>query len=121
MVQFDPETNDRVTYISAYPCIQHTGVYTAEGIRKKTKHNMFVDDNLMAETKAFILLAILSIIEYIVRMFGCPKPEYRKSPLSMENIVKDKCSYQKIQLDKLINKRNMTVQMTFEMNNKLIQ
>ena len=75
----------------------------------------------MAEIRAYICLAIVASIEALFLIFGRPMPEFRKSPLSMEKFLQAECSYEKIQLGKLINTRTMTVQMTPEMTAKLVK
>ena len=70
MVQFEPVADKQVTYVTAAICSKHTGVFNPDGSRKKPKHNMFVDDNLMAETRAFICIAMVASIEALFRIFG---------------------------------------------------
>ena len=51
--------------------------YTSRGIqqrwhKKNTKHNTFIDDNFMAETKNFMPQAMAAIIEALFRSLGRP-------------------------------------------------
>ena len=75
---------------------------------------MFVDDNLMAEVRGYMSMAIVASIEALFRIFGRPQPEYRKSPLSMEKFLEAICSFQKIQLGKNTNTRTMIATFTIQ-------
>ena len=70
MVRFVPKANKSVTYVQAAPCSKHTGVYNKQGIQSKPKHNMFVDNNLMAEVRAYMSLAIVASIKALFCIFG---------------------------------------------------
>ena len=121
MVQFDDPPGSDIKFTTAAPCSRHTGVFKPDGTRHNTKHNMFVDDNLMAEVRLFMRLAIVASIEALYRIFGRPQTEFRKSPLSMEKFVRAKCSHEKVQLGKRLNTRTMRVSMTPEMTAKLLK
>ena len=120
LVKMSPPAGADTTFTSAAPCNLHTGVFNAKGKRSNPKHNMFVDDNLIAETRAFIFVAMAASIEALFCIFGRPQPELRKSPLCMEKFVKATCSYEKVQLGKLTNTRTMTVHMSTKMTAKII-
>ena len=74
----------------------------------------------MAKTRAYIGLAIVASIEALFRIFCHPQPEFRNSPLSMKKFLQAMCSYEKIQLGKILNTRIMTVCMTDKMTAKLV-
>ena len=114
LVKFSPEPNKSVAFIQAVACAWHTGVFNPDGTRMNSKHNMFVDDNLMAEIRKWMPQAMAASIEALFRLLGRPAPQFRKSALCLEKIIKALCSYKKTQLGKVINTRTMTVSMTEE-------
>ena len=120
LIKFEDSPGPQVKFVRAAACSQHTGVLRPDGTRKNTKHNMFVDDNLMADVFSYMCLAIVASVEALYRIFGQPQPEYRKSPLSMEKFMRAKCSYKKVQLGKCINTRTMMVCMSDDMKQKLM-
>ena len=61
---------------------------------------MFVDENIMAETRKFILFSMAASIEALFLIFGRPQIELRKPPLCMGKFVECKCLYEKVQLEK---------------------
>ena len=54
LVKFSPQAGVDTNFTPAAPCILHTGVFDAQGKRSNPKHNMFLDNNLIAEIRAFI-------------------------------------------------------------------
>jgi hypothetical protein len=119
LVQFSPDPDESVSFIQATSCVTHQGVFHTDGSRKNTKHNTFVDDNLMAETKKFMPQAMAASIEALFRLLGRPDIQYRKAALCLEKFVKATCSYNKTQLGKVINTRTMKVSMTKERIEKM--
>ena len=81
LVQFSPDPDESVSFIQATSCATHQGVFHTDGSRKNTKHNTFVDDNLMAETKNFMPQAMAASIEALFRLLGRPDIQYRKADL----------------------------------------
>ena len=81
-------------------------------LEKNPKHNMFVDDNLMAEIRKWMPQAMAASIEALFRLLGRPAPQFRKAALCLEKFIKAMCSYTKTQLGKVINTRTMSVSIT---------
>ena len=76
-----------------------------------TPHNMYVDDNLIAEVRGRMKQAMSASIEALFILLGYPEPERRKNAVCMEKYLAAMCSYEKAQLGIRINTRDMVVGM----------
>eukprot|EP00957_Ditylum_brightwellii_P031031 2351793-Ditylum_brightwellii.AAC.1 len=83
----------------------------ADGIPVHTPHNMYVDDNFIAEIPAIIRQAMAASIETLFILMSFPKPHRRRNTDCMEKFLAVMCSYKKKQLGIRINTKTMVVGM----------
>jgi len=64
------------TIVRARPCTRHKGVFDSTGRRIPTKHNIYVDDNLLAEVKAYMHQSLALGLEatFTIRGIRAPWP-----------------------------------------------
>jgi len=115
-VMFCPPPSASVVFTQAFPDSIHTGVRQADGTPVNTPHNMYVDDNLIAEIPARMKQAMAASIEALFILMGFPEPQKRRIAICMEKFIAAMCSYEKQQLGIRLNTRAMVVGM---MPNKL--
>ena len=85
------------------------GVLDDDGKPVPTPHNIYVDDNLLAEVKKFMPQAIAAAIEAIFVLLGSPDLEVREMALSYKKFQGMLVSHQRTQLGMAIDTRKMTV------------
>ena len=107
-VQFSDDPSPNTTFTQAKKDSIHVGVVDAD----RTKFNMFVDDNLFAQTKGLIKHAMAASIEALYMVLGYPDIEKRQNPLSLDKYFESVCSYTRIQLGISINTRTMMINLT---------
>ena len=109
LIKFTDIPSDEVSFIKAIPDTIHKGVLASTGKPINTPHNMFVDDNVIAEIRPRMKQAQAASAESLFRIAGFPNIKLRRSPLSMDKYYASTCSYLKKQLGYLINTRTMYV------------
>ena len=107
-VQFSEEPSPSTTFTQAKKDCIHIGVKNTS----RTNYNMFVDDNLFAQTKLFMKHAMVASIEALYVFLGFPEIDKRQNPLSLDKYFESVCSYNRIQLGININTRTMTISLT---------
>ena len=104
-----PSSPTDTSYTNAVPDSLNKGVLDKNGDPINTPHNMFVDDNVIAEVRSRMRQAQAASAESLFRIAGFPNPTLRRSPLSMDKYYAATCSFLKKQLGYLINTRTMYV------------
>ena len=107
-------------FIQATPDSKNKGVIV-DGVHLPTQNAMFVDDNLMADTWENLRPALAASVEALFILLGFPEEELRKSPLSMDKCYESLCSYSRKQLRYLINTRELTVAITEEKREEILE
>ena len=107
-VKFSEDSSVPSTFTQAVKDSIHKGCTN----KHKTKYNMFVDDNLFAQTKELIRHAMAASIEALYIVLGYPEPSIRQDSLSLDKYFESICSHKRIQLGIEINTRTMTVGLT---------
>ena len=107
-VQFSEEPPPNTIFTQAKKDSLHIGVKNTN----KTSYNMFVDDNLFAQTKMFMKHAMAASIEALYIILGYPEIDKRQNPLSLDKYFESICSYNRTQLGININTRTMTISLT---------
>ena len=74
------------TIVRAQPCTRHMGVFDSTGHRIPTKHNIYVEDNLLAEVKAYMHQALASGFEATFTIMGHPCPSARPVPVNLDKL-----------------------------------
>ena len=80
--------------------------------KNQTKYNMFMDDNLFAQTKDFIKHTMAASIEALYIVLVYPEISKRQDSLSLDKYFESVCLHKRIQLGIEINTRTMTVGLT---------
>ena len=83
-VHFTPPSESLNTPVQAKPCSLHQGIANADGIFKPQPFIMFVDDNLMADTRSRMKHCMAASLEALFRTMGPDKPEIRRSNISLD-------------------------------------
>eukprot|EP00957_Ditylum_brightwellii_P167524 12752614-Ditylum_brightwellii.AAC.1 len=79
----------------------------ADGTSVHTPHNMYVDDNFIAEIHARIKQAIAASIEALFISMEFPELHRRRNAVCMEKFLAAMCSYEKKQLGIRLNTQAM--------------
>lgn len=108
-ILFDNTPLDPNDIIPAVPDAYNKGVLDENGKPKKTPHNMFVDDNTIAEIRRRIKQALAAGFEAIFIILGYPDISKRKSAIAMDKLEECVCSHEQFTLGMKINTRTMTV------------
>jgi hypothetical protein len=89
-------------------------VFDSAGRCLPTKHNIYVDDNLLAEVKAYMHLALASGFKATFTIMGHPCPSARPVPVNLDKLEELGVSPLQILLGLLVNTREMTVSISDE-------
>eukprot|EP00957_Ditylum_brightwellii_P029308 2215534-Ditylum_brightwellii.AAC.1 len=76
-----------------------------------TSHNMYVDNNLIAEISAMMKQDMAASIEALFILMSYPEPHRRRIAICTEKLISSMCSYDKQQLGIRLNTRAMVVGM----------
>jgi len=74
------------TIVRARPCTRHKGVFDSAGRHIPTKHKIYVNDNLLAEVKAYMHQALASGFEATFTIMGHPCPSVRPVPVNLDKL-----------------------------------
>ena len=107
-VQFSEEPTVNTGFVQAVRDSTHKGVKNLG----KTSYNMFVDDNLFAQTKENIKHAMAASIEALYIILGFPELDKRQDALSLDKYFESICSHDRTQLGFQVNTRKMSVGLT---------
>eukprot|EP00957_Ditylum_brightwellii_P173731 13226932-Ditylum_brightwellii.AAC.1 len=77
-VQFCPSPSDSVVFAQALSDSIHKGVIRADGTPVNTPHNMYVDENLIAEIPGRMKQAMTASIEALFILMGFPEHHRRR-------------------------------------------
>eukprot|EP00978_Attheya_sp_CCMP212_P035536 scaffold155190_cov44-Attheya_sp.AAC.1 len=99
-VKFSEPPTATTTFVAAIPDNIHKGVFDKEGKRLAPEHNMFVDDNLMANIRSLMKQTMAASIESLLIILGISETDKRRFALSL---FKTMCSFEREQLGLLIN------------------
>jgi len=108
------------TIVCARPCTRHKGVFDSTGHRIPTKHNIYVDDNLLAEVKAYMHQALALGFEAIFTIMGHPSPSARPVPVNLDKLEELVVSPPQILLGLLVNTWEMTVSISDEFRREVL-
>ena len=121
MIKFPEDAfHPKEPFVQATPDSKNKGVIV-DGVRLPTQNAMFVDDNLMADIWENLRPALAASAEALFILLGFPEEEIRKSPLSMDKYYESLCSYSRKQLGYLINTRELTVAITEEKRQEILE
>ena len=95
-------------------------MFDSAGRRIPTKHNIYVDDNLLAEAKAYMHQALASGFEATFTIMGHPCPSSRPVPVNLDKLEELVVSPLQILLGLLVNTREMTVSISGEFRREVL-
>jgi hypothetical protein len=87
-----------MTIVCTQPCSWHTGVFNSVGRRLPTKHNIYVDDDLLVEVRTYMPQALASGFEGIFTIMGHPCPLLRPVAVALDKLEELKVSSSQILL-----------------------
>eukprot|EP00957_Ditylum_brightwellii_P131443 10025261-Ditylum_brightwellii.AAC.1 len=97
-VQFGPlPTNDTI-FVQAVADSQHKGVMGSNGNPVPIPHNMYVDDNHIADIRPRMKQAMSASIESLFILMGYPEPHRKRNDVCMEKYLVAQYAYEKKQL-----------------------
>ncbi len=111
---------DSTTIVCARPCSQHTGVFDSAGCRLPTKHNIYVDGDLLAEVRAYMPQALASGFEGIFTITGQPCPLLRPVAVAMDKLKELEVSPLQILLGLRVNTQEMTVSISDKFRSEVL-
>ena len=91
---FAPPATATTKFVVANADSRNPGVLLSNNESKKTQHNPFVDDTLIAEIPRFMLVAMAASVESLFLLFGRDSP-FRRSFLSLDKFTRALCSWEK--------------------------
>jgi hypothetical protein len=97
------------TIVCPQPCSWHTGVFDFAGRRLPTKHNIYVDDDLLGEVRTYMPQALALGFEGIFTIMGHPCPSLRPVAVALDKLKELKVSPSQILLGLRVNTQEMTV------------
>ena len=99
-------------YTRATACSQNKGILDEHGLPKKTPHNIYVDDNLMADIAPNMKMTLASAIQAVFVVLGFPALAVRQCAVAIDKWCLLVVSPIQILLGILFNTRDMTVSVT---------
>ena len=115
-VQWEPETteDEDVQYVQATACTQNQGILDEDGNEKPTPHHIYVDDDLMADTRPRMRQTLASAIEAIFTVMGVPCTRLRACAIAIDKWSQLVIAHCVILLGLVFNTQTMTVGITDE-------
>ncbi len=109
-----------MTIVCAQPCSRHTGVFDSVGCRLLTKHNIYVDDVLLAKLRTYMPQALASGFEGIFTIMGHPCPSLRPVAVTLDKLKELEVSPLQIFLGLQVNTQEMTVTISDKFRSKVL-
>ena len=119
-VEFSPVSSDMGDLVKAKPCPLYQGITSSDGSLKSQPFIMFVDDNLMADTRSNMKHYMAASMEALFRTISHDKPELRRSNISIEKYFSLTVSHIRIQLGLEIDTRTMRVSLPISKQHDLV-
>ncbi len=109
LIRFDVPAPANTQFVQAQRCSRNNGVFDQHNNRLPTPHNIYVDDDLLAEIRPCMPQALVSAFEAIFTVMGRPEPIRRPIAVAVDKLKELFVSYCQILLGLEINTRAMTV------------
>ena len=109
LIRFDVPAPANTQFVQAQRCSRNNGVFDQHNNRLPTPHNIYVDDDLLAEIRPCMPQALASAFEAIFTVMGRPEPIRRPIAVAVDKLMELFVSYCQILLGLEINTRAMTV------------
>ncbi len=108
------------TMVRARPCSQHTGVFNSAGRRLPTKHNIYMDDDLLAKVRTYMPQALALGLEGIFTIMGHPCPLLCPLAVALDKLNKLEVSPSQILLGLQVNTQEMTLTISDKFRSKVL-
>jgi hypothetical protein len=112
LVRWSEPPGSEVVFVKAKKCSKNRGILNDDGTEQPTPHNIYVDDNLMADTRERMPFTLAAAVEAIFVIMGFPRLLLRPSAVAMDKWKLLMVSPIQILLGLLFNTRDMTVGVT---------
>ena len=121
MIQWDEAPPANTIFTHAAPCRLNKGIEDEAGNLRSTPHFIWVDDNLIADTRSRMKFSLAAGIESIFSVLGWPFIVLRQCALSIEKWKQLIICHQLVLLGLLFNTREMTVSITDEYRAEVLE
>ena len=108
-ISWETKPTEKVHFVQAKACTKCRGVLNDDGTRVPSPHNIYVDDNLMADIRSYMPQVLASAAEAVFDIMGWPVLKLRQSALAMDKWVQLHVSHACILLGLYFNTREMVV------------
>ena len=109
LVKWDAAPGPDVVFSQAKACSLNQGVLNTDGSKKPTPHFIYVDDNLLADVRAGMPLALAAAAEAIFVVLGFPALAVRQCAVALDKWRELFVCYKLVLLGLEFNTRSMTV------------
>ena len=109
MVKWDVPPDDSIVFVQAPACSQHPGIITDDGSLRPTPHEIYVDDNLIADTRRRMRSALAAAIESIFTIMGTPLLQMRQCAVALDKWCLLFISHRQKLIGLIFDTRRMTV------------
>lgn len=109
VITWDDEAGADEPVVAAVPCSINKGINDENGNPKPTPHFIYVDDDLIADTKARMPQAIAAGIEAIFTVLGWPMLFLRQIAVSLKKLMALRVGFELILLGFVFNTRSLTI------------
>ena len=114
LATWDDEPSDDVEFVQATGCSKYQGILDADGIEESSPNNIYVDGNLIADTRSRMPKTLVAAAQAIFAIMGQPMLHLRQCAVAMDTWRLLVTSQSLILLDLVFNTQKMTVGMTKE-------
>ena len=83
LASWDDEPYDGIVFVKTTPCSKHQGIINADGTEESLPHNIYVEDNLMADIRRHIPMILSAAAEAIFIIMCQPMLHMRQCVVAM--------------------------------------
>ena len=112
--QVVPPQKKDVRFVQAESCYENRGVKNDDGTEQPSPHNIYVDDNLMADIRRRMSQTLAAAVKAIFVIMGLPNLALRPCDVALDKWMLLEVNAVQMLLGLLWNTRNMTVSITPE-------
>ena len=121
MIRWAPPPPEGTHFVKAKSCSKNRGIFDADGSAKPTPHHIYVDDNLLADTRARMAATLAAGIDAIFKVMGYPDTDVRPCALAMDKWEMLVVSHIMVLLGLVFDTRRMTVGVTNEFRKEVLE
>ena len=112
LISWDPPAPAGTHFVQASACNKNRGIIDKDGNERPSEHNIYVDDDLIADIRRRLPYALAAVIEAIFTVMGLPMTRMRQVAVSVEKLSELVVSHKLVLLGFQFNSRRMTVGLT---------